>query len=233
MNRIRQLLFQDKPDWVGHRIATFMAGNPTLLLTSSYLLISGLGLLYEFVLFTQFGVNVLDYSEAADFFLAAFKRPEALFSSCAIIATLVFYRVIANYARKQKNKALRIILLFFSWVGLFRRKILIPFGMIYFFFFYGMAAQSEAQRIVFRSNEIAIISTRFGAPSEYQIIPIGATERFIFGVQWSEEFDSLRQTDDYTEIKPLVTAVPFTNIVKIEYRHASISGRGRPSNQAN
>ena len=135
MNGIMQLLFQDKPDWVGPRIVAYMAKNPTLLLTASYLLVSGLGLLYEFVLFSEFGINVLDYSDPADFILAAFKRPQALLSSLIIVATIVIYRAIANYARKRKSKALRIFLLFFSWIGLLRREILIPLGLFYFFWF--------------------------------------------------------------------------------------------------
>ena len=229
MDRIKQLLFEDKQDWIGPKVWAYLTANPTFLLTTLYLCISGLGLVYEYVLFGKFGINVLDYSEAADFFLAAFKRPEAFLSSIAIVGSLIFYRVVANFARRQRNVALRIILLFISWPGLFRREILAPLGAIYFVFVYVSLAEIEARSLVFSSDTIATIGSRFGAPQKARIIPIGATERFIFGVQYSDELIRLRQTDGRVDIAPLIIAIPFTNIVGIRYQNTTIKGMGDPS----
>ncbi len=124
---------------------------------------------YEFVLFNQFGINVIDYSEAADFFLAALKRPEVYLSALIIVGSLFLYRIIANYARKSENMFTFVILSLISFIGLFRREILIPIGLFYFFFFYVSLAKIEARRIVFYTDNVAAVFTRFGSPKEFKI----------------------------------------------------------------
>lgn len=190
-----------------------MIANPTLFVTLMYLFVSGLGLIYEFILFSAFGVNILDYSEAADFFLAAFKHPEALLSSFAIAGTFVFYRFLANFARQRKNAVVRGLLYFWVWIGLFRREILIPLGIFYFLFFYAIAAEAEASRIVFNSQDAVKVFTRFGDNKEIQIIPIGTTEKFIFGVRKSDQLgEKLPVSGGHS-----IVAVPFSNITNLEY----------------
>ena len=217
MDRIKKLLFEDKQDWIGPKVWAYLMGNPTFLVTSLYLCISSLGLLYEYALFDEFEINILDYSEAADFFLAAFKRPQAFLNSIMIVSTLVVYRIVANFARKQRSTIIRVLLLSFSFVGLFRREILVPIGVVYFLLFYIIAAEREAQRLVLQPETTATISYRFGASKKATVVPIGTTERFIFGVQYSDELN--RSQDDKAKITPLIVAIPFTNIARIEYQN--------------
>lgn len=220
MVQIRRIFFEDKADWIGPKVAEYFLKNPTLLLTSLYLLISSTGLVYEYILFSEFDINVLDYSEAADFFLAAFKRPEAFLTSIGIVATLVVYRRVAIFARKLQNTAVRIFLLFFFWLGLFRREILIPIGIAYFFSLYVLSAQTDSNRIVFRSENQAKISTRYGSPNEFHISIVGTTEKFLFGVIISDELSQKRKTTGEVNFEPLVIAIPYTNICRIEYQNS-------------
>jgi hypothetical protein len=178
-----------------------------------------LGLLFEVVLFRQFEIDILDYSEAADFFLAAFKRPEALFSSLGILGTIFFYRLVARFAQARRNKALRYALLFVSWIGLFRREILIPLAIFYFLYAYAFTAQREAERIVFDSSAVVTISTKTTGLSELRVIPIGATEKVLFGVEPTSVAEA-SGADRQTEVRPRVWGVPFTEIARIQYQNA-------------
>jgi len=112
------------------------------------------------------------------FFLSAFKRPRALLLALIIAMTFIAQRYIANFSRKRKSLFVKILLWPFYWAGFFRREILVPFGIIYFLFFFINSAKNEAIRLVFENDSFAIVSTRFGEPKSSSLIPIGTTERF-------------------------------------------------------
>lgn len=216
--RIKQLLFVDKQDWIGPKVWAYLAENPTFLVTILYVIISGLGLLYEYFLFEYFEINVLDYSEAADFFLAAFKRPEAFILAVMISGALLYYRALANWTRKRSNIE-RYFSLLICWPGWFRREILIPLGLALFFYSYISWAGHEAQSLVQTSNTIVSISPRFKPQKEIRVIPIGTTEKFIFGIPFSNKLANIRKLDCFVETLPEIVAIPLTNIAKIEFQN--------------
>jgi hypothetical protein len=75
----------DKSNW--NKIKGFFLDNPTLALTLLYLYVTAVGMLYSAVLYGRFGINIFDYSEIADFLLAAGKNPKALlFTGAQILA---------------------------------------------------------------------------------------------------------------------------------------------------
>ena len=117
MGRLQRLLFEDKQEWIGPRVWHFLVANPSLLVPMLYILIGGTGLLCQYLLFSRFGINVLDYAHAKDFLLVAFKTPAAFNASVLIAGSLVFYRVVVNYARKKKNIIVRFFLLLLSCQG--------------------------------------------------------------------------------------------------------------------
>ena len=57
------------------RLFSALTEHPALGLTSGYLLISLLGLSYEWTLFRQFGVNYFHYADVTDFLMGAFREP--------------------------------------------------------------------------------------------------------------------------------------------------------------
>jgi hypothetical protein len=59
----------------GGKVVEFFRNNPTLVLTLLYLYVTAIGLIYSWVLYRRFGINIFDYSEISDFLLAAFKNP--------------------------------------------------------------------------------------------------------------------------------------------------------------
>ncbi|MGB5622522.1 MAG: hypothetical protein WBN65_08515 [Gammaproteobacteria bacterium] len=57
------------------RLLALMQEHPALGLTSSYLVVSLLGLSYEWTLFRHFGVNYFHYADVTDFLMGAFREP--------------------------------------------------------------------------------------------------------------------------------------------------------------
>lgn len=62
--------------------------NPSLVLTLTYLLLTAVGIVYDFFLFQFFHIQILDYAEAGDFLFAAFKEPILFLFSLGSLAFL-------------------------------------------------------------------------------------------------------------------------------------------------
>ncbi len=72
--------------------AAFLAGHAALFLTVAYLLISLLGLSFEWTLFGQFGVNFFYFAEVTDFLMGAFREPVTfLLSATALLVGWLTY----------------------------------------------------------------------------------------------------------------------------------------------
>ena len=59
----------------------FFKSHPALILTLLFIQISTVGMVYDYALLQQFGINVFQFAELNDFFLAAFKEPFVLIQS--------------------------------------------------------------------------------------------------------------------------------------------------------
>lgn len=233
MMRWKEYLFEDKPDWVGPKLARFLLDNPAILLTTTYVLISGLGLLYQYTLFDYFGVNVIDYAKSEDLFLVAFKNPSALFSGAGIALSMVFYKFVATYAKQRKNRFLRIILLTISWIGLLRREILIPIGIFYFVSMYAYTAEFEGGRLINTSDDVVSVILKSNSQA-FSLLPIGSTGSFLFGIELDTRLKTARQEGHHSTLNPVIRAIPFSEIARLDYssRNFFVDG-GRFSRPAN
>lgn len=67
------------PDWEiwkpRLRVPDWLRDNPGLVLSVVYLLLSVVGLLYQFLFFRRFKLNVLEFSDAADFLMVVVREP--------------------------------------------------------------------------------------------------------------------------------------------------------------
>ncbi len=67
------------PDWEiwkpRLRVPNWLRENPGLLLSVVYLALSAVGLLYQFLFFRRFKLNVLEFSDAADFLMVVVREP--------------------------------------------------------------------------------------------------------------------------------------------------------------
>ena len=84
-----------------YKIGSFLLKNPTFALTLSYVYITAVGLVYSAVLYGSFGINILDYSEIADFLLAAFKNPITLFYSGFGFFGAAYFLFAARFLRRR------------------------------------------------------------------------------------------------------------------------------------
>ena len=218
--RLKALLFEDKPDWVGPKVVRFLLDKPAVLITATYVAISALGLAYQYVLFASFGINIVDFAKSQDLFLVAFKNPSAMLSGLGIAATMVFYRLIAQFAMKRKSRVVRFALLSFSFIGLFRREILIPLGLLYFGFFYVFAAELEGQRILNESSDVVKVFMKTDTQS-FSMLPIGSTETFLFGVEYNDELINARRSEKPSNVKPIVHALAQSEIARLDYRNSN------------
>jgi hypothetical protein len=84
-------------------IKGFFLENPTFALTLSYLYVTAVGMLYSAVLYGRFGINIFDYSEIADFVLAAFKNPIALVVTGFQVALLYIMGYVNAWLTLRRN----------------------------------------------------------------------------------------------------------------------------------
>lgn len=70
------------------KIARYLFDNLTSALTLLYIYVTAIGMIYSWVLYGRFEINIFDYSEVGDFLLAAFKIPAGLFVSAFIFVPL-------------------------------------------------------------------------------------------------------------------------------------------------
>jgi len=88
------------------KVVEFLSNNPTLVLTLLYLYVTAIGLIYSAALYGKFGINIFDYSEIADFLLAAFKNPVSLIAAGVLVAMGI---ALATYAAISQPRTLRAI----------------------------------------------------------------------------------------------------------------------------
>jgi hypothetical protein len=81
--------------------------NPTFVITLLYFYVTANGIVYSASLYARFGVNVFDYSETADFLLAALKNPIS-FLSAGLLATIgaAVGTFMARHARRKTQRAM-------------------------------------------------------------------------------------------------------------------------------
>jgi len=74
------------------------------------------------------------------------------------------------------------------------------------------------RRLLFReSDNVVDVTTRSGSSTKYSIIPIGSTESFLFGVELTGDLTKERKKPSETGFRPTVRAIPFSDIVRLDY----------------
>jgi hypothetical protein len=80
-----------KKDNIQGYLKELFLANPTAILSLMYLYVTAIGMLYSLVLYRNFEISILDYSEIGDFLLAAFKNPIAFLSGGVVTAVGVVW----------------------------------------------------------------------------------------------------------------------------------------------
>ena len=146
----------------------FFLANPTFVLSLTYLYVTAIGMLYSGVLYGNFGINILDYAEIADFLLAGFKNPFGLIMAGIQVALLVVFGALVRVKLYVAGVATGAILTFLILVTL-----TIPF------------ANETASSI--KHGEHPAVDVRYrsfsgsaGQVTEPDLSLIGATQKAVF-----------------------------------------------------
>jgi hypothetical protein len=101
-----EVLLKDalESDDVIHNLVQFFRDHPAILVTLLYAQMSAVGVIYLWSLFRQFGVNVMDFAEANDFLLAAFKEPFSFFAGLVLVIWELLFALV-GYALAVRTRS--------------------------------------------------------------------------------------------------------------------------------
>lgn len=89
--------------------AEVLVRHPALVLTVGYLMISLLGLSFEWTLFRQFGINFFYFAEVTDFLMGAFREPVTFLLSAIALLVGADVSVEQGGARVAREKGSRMV----------------------------------------------------------------------------------------------------------------------------
>jgi hypothetical protein len=157
--------------------------HPGVVLTAAYLLLTAVGITFEFWLFQRFGINVLDYSETSDFLMAVIREPLVIVLSVLPLPVLWLYlranrwlrarsaRYDAYFARYEGG----------AWSRDGRRFTYPLFVVIYFLLFILQYTEYVADRLKAGIGKEVRVELASGPPiPPGRSLLLGTTGRFVF-----------------------------------------------------
>lgn len=152
------------------------------IVTISYLLIVGIGMLFNYHKYSEFGINIFDYADVFEFLIAPFSDFKILlFSTITIILSLLLLKLDIVLRRKypKTTSKMNLGLDKKSWFSIYRYS-LIAFMFIYYLYlssdFYGRFTKKE----IMRNSPISI---KYSDNESINGILIGKTKDIIFLLQ--------------------------------------------------
>lgn len=133
--------------------------------TISYIIIVGIGMLFTFQKYSQFGINIFDYADVFDFLIAPFSDFKILlFSSITIIIVFSFFKLDSYWETKypKSYSKMNLGLEKKSWFNLYRYSTFIILLIFYLFLFsdsYGKISAKQTKKqlpitLKYSDNEI-------------------------------------------------------------------------------
>lgn len=166
----------------------FLWKHPAIVGSAIYIFISTMGLIHQYALFSQFGINIFDFAEANDFLLAAFRDKVAFIFSVFIIFAIVIFFInveIRKQDLENSSKKLTISRLYLkSLYALF--ILMIPFILIagiYFQYLRGVIEWEHIKNLNYQVVSRVTVKTNHKElhnPTNKDLALIGTTQKFIF-----------------------------------------------------
>ncbi len=151
-----------------NRLLSIFRKEPAVALTAAYLLISACGLLYEWLYYNDFGLNVFQYADASDFFLAVFREPEILLFASVI--------AVAAIAIESTNPLMRQGAKLTGWRGgLLYIAVLTSTLLIYF-----VALNYAHIKATYVKNEAPLVNVFTSGRAAHEDALIGSAGNFLF-----------------------------------------------------
>jgi hypothetical protein len=164
--------------------------------TISYIIIVGIGMLFTFQKYSEFGINIFDYADIFDFLLAPFSDFRILlFSTVTIIIVFFFFKL--DFLWKRKYPKSYSILNFGldkkSWFSLYR---IFLFAIVFIYYLY-LSADFYGKITAKIIKEQAPITLKYSDNQTINGVLIGKTKDLLFLLQHEN-----------------VIAIPITSLVK-------------------
>lgn len=183
--------------------------NYTVVLSLLYLYSTGMGMVYSSLIYSEFGINILDYSEISDFLLAALKNPFVPLFVGIQLFTLYFFATVTRPSMEDMWRRGRIWGVFGWYFILAGFYLVLTIVIVY------VGARYETQAIKEPSGQPSVeVRYRSYSDSADQVTKpglklIGSTQRVVF-------FYDVNVKDNEKDNQTLV--IPQAQIVSIEVR---------------
>lgn len=166
------------------QLASLWANHPGLLLTTAYLIITAIGLVYDARLYAEFRINIAEYAETSDFLLAAARAPLIILLSLLPIPLLLLIGWFDRWTRRRFPRYAALSRRSEAAMGGERRARLLSrslFVIIYAVMFTMLYAERVAEDIKEgrgRRVEVELVNGTAG-PGELPVL-LGTTAKFVF-----------------------------------------------------
>lgn len=166
------------------------------LLSISYILMVGVGMLFNYKKYAEFSINIFQYADVFDFLIAPFEDYTIfIFSLISVIVPILLY-MLDSFWRRKYPKNYRILnfgLNKKSWFNMYRRLTYTFLFIFYIFISAGIYAGITRKKI----EKQAEITIKFSDNEIEKGIVIGKTKEIIFLLKGKK-----------------ITAIPLTSVVK-------------------
>lgn len=148
-------------------------------ITISYLIIVGIGMLFNFKKYAAFGINIFDYSDVFDFLIAPFSDFKILlFSALTILLVYAIFKLDTIWRRKYPETYSKIVFGWDkkSWFSMYRYMSFLVLFIIYLYFSAGYYGEVAAEQI----KKQASITLKYADNQTVKGVWIGKTKDFVF-----------------------------------------------------
>lgn len=151
-------------------------------ITISYILIVGIGMLFTFQKYSEFGINIFEYADIFDFLIAPFSDFRILlFSTITLVLVFLFFKFDAFYQRKFPKSYSKVNFGWDkkSWFNLYRYSMFIFLFILYLYQSADIYGKFTKEKI----NEKTPTRLKFSDNEIINGIVIGKTKDILFLLQ--------------------------------------------------
>jgi hypothetical protein len=154
-----------------------------LMLTLSYLILTLVGLSYEFWFFKYFRITIVEYVETSDFLLAAVREPLVIVLAVLPLFLIRLYLRLESWLRQRMPRFERWQHRWESkpyYTPAVRQTLWLLVAVIYAFLFIQLYAERVTDRIKAGQGREVRVELASGAPPPSPALLLGTTAKFVF-----------------------------------------------------
>ncbi len=171
---------------------TMLRQHPGLVISLTYLVVSLIGLLFSYSLFSEFGINIFLYAEISDFLLGALREPMTFLAAGAAVLTVLLLHGLARlelrfFRRHPPTARVGKAYLRLSQAAYSSQWTWLLVFILYSYLFLSLYGNYRSEQIKAGHGEVVQIYIAEGTDSDGSVKPggrtgllLGTTNKFIF-----------------------------------------------------